>query len=87
MFADANIQYVFQNGVLPDVMTPLGILLENTRVSKSKLYNSGCDLDKMFVIGFALKSRISKITNIKSILIVTLIQSQSLFIFFSYFWG
>ena len=33
MFADANMQYVFQNGVLPDVMTPLGILLENARVS------------------------------------------------------
>ena len=29
MFAGANMQYVFQNGVLPDVMTPLGILLEN----------------------------------------------------------
>ena len=40
MFADANMQYVFQNGVLPDVMTPLGILLENARVSKSKLYNN-----------------------------------------------
>ena len=37
--------------------------------------DSGCDLNKMFVIGFALKSRISKITNIKNILIVTLIQS------------
>ena len=40
MFTDANMQYVFQNGVLPDVMTPLGILLENVRVSKSKPYNS-----------------------------------------------
>ena len=40
MFADANMQYVFQNGVLPDVMTPLGILLENARVSKSKPYNN-----------------------------------------------
>ena len=29
MFAGANMQYVFQNGVLPDVMTPLGTLLEN----------------------------------------------------------
>ena len=29
MFAGANMLYVFQNGVLPDVMTPLGILLEN----------------------------------------------------------
>ena len=29
MFAGANIQYLFQNGALPDVMTPLGILLEN----------------------------------------------------------
>ena len=33
MFTDANMQYVFQNGVLTDVMTPLGILLENARVS------------------------------------------------------
>ena len=40
MFADANMQYVFQNGVLPDVMTPLGILLENASVSKSKPYNN-----------------------------------------------
>ena len=40
MFADANMQHVFQNGVLPDVMTPPGILLENARVSKSKPYNS-----------------------------------------------
>ena len=29
MFAGANMLYVFQNGVLLDVMTPLGILLEN----------------------------------------------------------
>ena len=29
MFAGANMQYVFQNGVLPDIMTPLVILLEN----------------------------------------------------------
>ena len=29
MFAGANMQYVFQNGVIPDVMTPLGTLLEN----------------------------------------------------------
>ena len=29
MFASAKMQYVFQNGILPDVMTPLGILLEN----------------------------------------------------------
>ena len=35
MFAGANMQYVFQNGVLPDAMTPLSILLENARVSKS----------------------------------------------------
>ena len=89
MFADANVQYVFQNGVLPDVMTPLGILLKNARFQVKTLQqqDSGCDLDKMLVIGFAVKSRISKITNIKSILIVTLIQSQSLFICFSYFGG
>ena len=89
MFADANMQSVFQNGVLPDVMTPLRILLENARFQVKTLQqqDSGFDLDKMLVIGFALKSRISKITNIKSILIVTLIQSQSLFICFSYFGG
>ena len=29
MLAGANMQYAFQNGVLPDVMTPLAILLEN----------------------------------------------------------
>ena len=40
MFADTSMQYVFQNGVLPDVMTPPGILLENGRVSRSKPYNS-----------------------------------------------
>ena len=27
MFAGANMQYVFQNGVLPDVITPLGIFI------------------------------------------------------------
>ena len=27
MFADASMQYVFQNGVLPDVMTPPGFYL------------------------------------------------------------
>ena len=48
---------------------------------------SGCDLDKKFMIGFLLKSTISKIKNIEYILIVILIQSQSLFICFSYFWG
>ena len=37
MFAGANMQYVFQNSVLPDVMTPL---LENARLSKSKPYNN-----------------------------------------------
>ena len=31
MFAGANMQHVFQNGVLPDLMTPLGILLENAQ--------------------------------------------------------
>ena len=40
MFAGANMKYVFQNGVLPNVMTPLGILLENARVSQSKPYNN-----------------------------------------------
>ena len=40
MFADANMQYVFQNDVLLDVMTPLGTLLENARVSKLKPYNN-----------------------------------------------
>ena len=40
MFADANMQYVFQNGVLTDVMIPLGILLGNARVSKPKPYNN-----------------------------------------------
>ena len=40
MFAGANMQYVFQNGVLPNVMTQLGILLENARVSKSKPYSN-----------------------------------------------
>ena len=39
MFADANMQYVVQNGFFPDVMTPLGILLENACVSNSKPYN------------------------------------------------
>ena len=48
---------------------------------------SGCDLDRVFMMGFALKSRISKFKNIEYILIVILIQSQSLFICFSYFWG
>ena len=36
MFADANMQYVFQNGVLPDVVTPVGILLE---IEKTILYS------------------------------------------------
>ena len=27
MFADANMQHVFQNGVLPDVMTPPGLYI------------------------------------------------------------
>ena len=88
MFTDANMQYVFQNGVLPDVMTPLGILLENACVSMSKPYKNKIPVViwiKCLLIGFALESRISEITNIKSILIVTLIQSQSLFICFSYF--
>ena len=54
MFPDANMEYVFQNDVLPDIMTSpgtsLGILLENARVSKSKTLqqqDSGSDLDKM----------------------------------------
>ena len=87
MFADANMQYVFQSGVLPDVMRYFIGKCACFQVKTLQQQDSGCDLDKMFAIGFALKSRISKITNIKSILIVTLIQSQSLFICFSYFWG
>ena len=56
MFADANMQYVVQNGVLPDVMTPPGILLENARFQfKTLQQDFGFDLDKMLVIGFALK--------------------------------
>ena len=55
MFADANnLQFVFQNGVLPDVMTPLGILLEKCpcfQVKTLQQQDSGCDLDKMFAIG------------------------------------
>ena len=63
-------------------MTPLGILLENVHTDGAFIgkcayrwrktlqqQDSGCDLDKMFTIGFALRSRISKITNIKNILI------------------
>ena len=46
---------------------------------------SSCDLDKVFIKWFALKSRICKIMNIEYILIVILIQPQSLFIWFSYF--
>ena len=72
MFAGANMQYVLQNGVLPDVMTPLGILLENAHTdgvfSSLNQQESGCDLDKMFKMEFALNSRISKIKNIKYIL-------------------
>ena len=89
MFTGANMQYVFQNGVLPDVMTPPGILLENAHTKRmfpsQKAYNNnkrGCDLDKVFIMGFALKSRISKIKNIEYILTVILIQSLSLFICF-----
>ena len=41
---------------------------------------SSCDLDKVFIREFALKSRISKIKNIEYILVVVLIQPQSLFI-------
>ena len=50
MFAGANVQYVFQNGVLPDVTTPLGILLENAHTDRVKTLQqqqeSGCDLEK-----------------------------------------
>ena len=59
MFAGANMQYVFQNGVLPDIMTPLVILLENVDTDgvfpckTLQQQDSGCNLDKMFIMGFS----------------------------------
>ena len=37
MFAGANVQYVSQNGVLLDIMTQLGILLENAHAGMFRL--------------------------------------------------
>ena len=34
MFAGANIQYVLQDGVLPDVIIPLGILMKNAHTNR-----------------------------------------------------
>ena len=64
MFAGADVQYVSQNGVLPYIMTQLGILLE-MRIQMAcfqaktlqQQQESGCDLDNVFLMGFALKSR------------------------------
>ena len=58
--------------------SPFWILLENAHTDgvfpnenlTTTTRKSSCYLDKVFIMGFALKSRISKINNIKYILIV-----------------